>query len=100
MNIIFSARVWLSKKTSAVLADASISIQAVGLGELTIKKLRVMEGKDGLWVALPQQEYKDKAGKRAFADVLWASPEWKKEIENAVLAEFSAVKAGKQTVNA
>jgi len=88
------------KKTGNILGDASVTLRDEVLGDLTIKKIRVILGKDGEpFVSLPQSPYmkKDDSGKetgeKAYSPIVWASGDWKRQIDDAVLSEWSKSQA-------
>ena len=70
-------------------AIASITID----GELAVHELKVIQGQERLFVAMPSQ--KNERGDRAYRDVIHPiSSEARKKIEQAVLAAYQdAVKA-------
>lgn len=70
-------------------AIASITID----GELAIHELKVIQGQERLFVAMPSQ--KNESGDRAYRDVIHPiSSEARKKIEQAVLAAYQdAIKA-------
>lgn len=77
-----------NKNSGNLLGDASAVIRSEALGDLTIKKLRVVDGQNGAFVCLPQVKYQ-KDGDDKFFNILWASADWKKAIDEAVLAAYS-----------
>ncbi len=84
------AKVYLSKKqTSKILADASVTLRDPLMGDLVIKKIRIMQSNDGgEFVSLPQNKFQ-KDGKDQYSPIVWASKEWKEKIDEAVLSEYS-----------
>lgn len=83
------------KKTGNILGDATVTIRDEFLGDLTIKKIRVIRGNDGdPFVSLPQSPYIKKddatgAEEKKYAPIVWASGDWKRAIDEAVLGEYS-----------
>lgn len=88
-----------SKAAGKVLGDATVTLRDEILGDLVIKKIRVIEGNDGeAFVSLPQSPYmkKDDATgeeKKMYAPIVWASSDWKRSIDDAVLSEYSKSRA-------
>lgn len=83
------------KTTGKILGDATVTLRDEILGDLVIKKIRVIRGNDGEpFVSLPQNDYmkkNDETGQdeRKFAPVVWASADWKRVIDEAVISEYS-----------
>lgn len=87
-----------SKAAGKVLGDATVTLRDEILGDLVIKKIRVIQGNDGeAFVSLPQSPYmkKDDAGveTKQYAPIVWASSDWKRSIDDAVLTEYSKSRA-------
>jgi len=58
-------------------------------GELVVKNLTVRNGKNGLYVEMPQTSYKDKDGKMVYKDEVFpVSGELRKEIGRQVLEAY------------
>jgi DNA-binding cell septation regulator SpoVG len=60
----------------------------VGIGEITINGLRLMEDPKGYWIGPPQNTYKDKSGKTKYSLIVEFSEGLKKKIKEAVVHEF------------
>jgi DNA-binding cell septation regulator SpoVG len=66
------------------LADVTLILES---GELTISKIRVMQGSSGLWVAFPQESYK-KDGETKYVPIVLPSKRLERVIEGRVLDAY------------
>ena len=96
--MIIRANMQLSKASAngsanKTLADGSIVIRDEQFGDLTIFKVRVVEGKDGLFVTFPQEKYIDKKTQEVkYAKLFQCSRDWQNLIHEAVLTAYSDMK--------
>lgn len=66
-------------------AIASVSLD----GKFVVKNLRVVDGNKGLFVALPQESYTDREGKKQYSNVFFPITNAAKyDLQDAVLAVY------------
>ena len=76
-----SARVYLSRGSGPTLANATVDLG----GEYAVKGLRVVQGKDGPFVAMPQR----RTGKGEYQDVVFpVTKEARERLVNTVLDAY------------
>lgn len=74
--------------TSTLKAYASINLDGV----FAVNNLTVKEGRNGLFVSMPQRKGKDKDGNDKYFDIAFpVTAELRKEISDAVIAEYNEV---------
>lgn len=75
-------------------AYASITLDGV----FAVNDIRIMDGKNGLFVAFPNKKGKDKDGKEKYYDICNpTTAELRKEINDAVIAKYNETVAQPQT---
>lgn len=78
-------KMWLSKKQGTIKAFATVKVSDL----VFIRNLKVMSGKKGNFVSLPNFRSKDKDGKVKYNDiVIPASKEANKKLQEAVLKAY------------
>lgn len=94
MSVFAVDRIQLVKgsgEESSLKAFASIKIADV----FVVKNLKVVEGKNGIFVSMPQEKYESKEGEVKYADNAYPmSKEGREEINQLVIKAYEAA-AGK-----
>ena len=79
------ARIDRMVNTGNVKAIASVSLD----GLFVVKNLKVMDGRKGLFVSMPQESYTDKDGSKKYANVFFPiTNAAKTELQDAVLKAY------------
>lgn len=81
----FEARIDRFVKDNSIKAIASVVLD----GMFVVKNLRVVNGANGCFVAMPQESYKDKQGNIKYRDVFFPmTPNARAALESAVISAF------------
>ena len=90
---ITSVRVYPVKGTSNIVANASITID-----DAIVIYCKVIEGKNGKFLSLPNHSYENENGERVFKDdVYFLSKEIMNDVLDKILDELEKPKAKKTT---
>lgn len=81
-------RVYLTPNAGKLLAKVSVTINA----SLVLKGLKVIEGKDGPFVAMPSESYKDSDGSQKFTDHFFLlDGEARNKLSEIVIMQFETL---------
>lgn len=81
----FSAKIDRFVKDSPIKAIASVTLD----GMFVVKNLRVVDGANGCFVAMPQESYTDKQGKIQYRDTFFPmNKNARTALESAVLSAY------------
>ncbi|MBN1594837.1 SpoVG family protein, partial [candidate division FCPU426 bacterium] len=96
-KLIKVERLYLNPNEGAVKAFVVLKVADAFI----IRKVKVMKGKNGLFVALPTEKYTDKTSREdKYAKVVFpANKETQAEIQSVVLAAYQAEKQSGRTVS-
>lgn len=82
---ITDVRTWATREARGkIIGTASITFD----GKLVVRDLKILEGKDGLWIGFPSRKNPEGA-KRPYTDIVFClDKDFRAEISAAVLAKF------------
>ena len=86
MNITIE-RIYRLPENGSMKAFVDLVIDNV----LLIKGIRIIQGQKGLFVSMPQEQGKDK---RWYDSIRCLSPEFKKQLDDEVMAAYNAEQSG------